>query len=879
VGLRRLLFLAVLIVILTSSVVSAQDNGIVLQMALPEFMRGAFSENTLGQFEVENPSVTVNFIYTDFSTLSPTPAASDITEHLDTIEEYVSSADVLAVTSNNLSVEATRAGYFLDLAPVVNGDGTLNTPDFIPALWQSFQWDQGVWALPVSTDITVMTYDPAAFDEAGLVYPNESWTMDDLANAARVLATRDTESEVTIPGLLVVNNGLTALMRSLSGQGFYDSSVIPNSPLLANPALEELLTTWLELEDEGVVGVGFTDNYQVVPLRVEATFGLGNFGDPEQTPRQGSVLPGGHAGLDVQGFAVSAGTLYPELSYALVKFLTNNVEIANNPFGIRPARQSLFGAEAQLDEGEGGGIRIFRANSPEVQALVDMALPAGLPVSELRFGDYVDVALTKMRDDELDAHTALQEAEQTAIANLQTAADRHDTTTIAVATPVPEVVLAEGEIALNFGLTSFINPLPNRDLWDQIIQEFVANDAQVSQVVLNTGFGGPRGNVSSGQDDCYYLPYNAVPSADLTTLLNLDPFLSTDASFDSNDVVGNTMAQLQRDNQTWALPIDIQPQVLQYHSEQFAQAGVPVPENGWTLDAFVDALEALKIDPDDPAPFVPSDTGTSLLILIAAYGGLPLDYTTNPPTVNFTDPATVEAIRQVLDLAKAGYIDYQELARANFIFLADGERDDAIYSEGLNGFNLRLTTGEGADENPYRMTTYPRGSQHSAISYNVGTTYISTSAQNPEACYRWISEIARHPELFSGMPARRSLINDPNLAATQGADVIAAYNQIDAILQDPTTVVLPSAFGGDSPANFILQFWLNRAFDNYVLNDADLDAELANAETFSQGYLECVVAIPPLDEATQGQFDYFQQFTECATRVDPSMASFFPAPQ
>jgi hypothetical protein len=48
-------------------------------------------------------------------------------------------------------------------------------------------------------------------------------------------------------------------------------------------------------------------------------------------------------------------------------------------------------------------------------------------------------------------------------------------------------------------------------------------------------------------------------------------------------------------------------------------------------------------------------------MLIAAYGGLPFDYRTDPPTLNFTDPATVEAIRQVLDLAKADLIQYETL--------------------------------------------------------------------------------------------------------------------------------------------------------------------------------------------------------------------------
>src|SRR6185369_7116430 len=89
---------------------------------------------------------------------------------------------------------------------------------------------------------------------------------------------------------------------------------------------------------------------------------------------------------------------------------------------------------------------------------------------------------------------------------------------------------------------------------------------------------------------------------------------------------------------------------------------VPEPQNGWTVDEFSDALQRLKLDPSYPAPFLPNQGGgTHLLILMAAYGGLPLDYRTDPVTANFTDPTNVDAIRQVLDLAKNGYIKYEKL--------------------------------------------------------------------------------------------------------------------------------------------------------------------------------------------------------------------------
>jgi hypothetical protein len=47
----------------------------------------------------------------------------------------------------------------------------------------------------------------------------------------------------------------------------------------------------------------------------------------------------------------------------------------------------------------------------------------------------------------------------------------------------------------------------------------------------------------AGNYDCFFMPTNHVADADLTTILNLDPFLDADPTFDASDVDGNTMPQ------------------------------------------------------------------------------------------------------------------------------------------------------------------------------------------------------------------------------------------------------------------------------------------------------------------------------------------------
>src|SRR5258708_32943860 len=138
----------------------AQQSNVTISLAIPSFQKDAYNDKLIGDFEAANPGVKVNVIASDVNV--PDPAIS-LESHFSALDQYAASADVLFVNSGNLSIEATRAGYFLDLAPLVSEDKNLKVDDFYPPLWQSFQWDNGVWALPTAANAIVMTSKPPAF--------------------------------------------------------------------------------------------------------------------------------------------------------------------------------------------------------------------------------------------------------------------------------------------------------------------------------------------------------------------------------------------------------------------------------------------------------------------------------------------------------------------------------------------------------------------------------------------------------------------------------------------------------------------------------------------------------------------------------------------
>ncbi len=875
---KRLAFLGLLIALVAGLApplagVQAQTPGntITLTLAVPDFRKNALSERVIADFEAANPGVKVKVVGSS-SPFIPSPA-DGLDKYFTELDKYAASADVLFVDPRTVTPEATRAGYFLDLAPLVGTDKALNPDDFFPALWKSYQWDKGIWALPTAADVWGLNYDPEAFDRAGVPYPNDKWTLDDLVSAIRALTVKDASGKVTQPGIDLLSYDV-AWYRSLLEEPFYDPAIVPNPPKFATPAVEKVLDTWLKLTQEGMLGSDFNK----APMSISPLTSVLFAGTDKK--RVATLLPGGKAALDTQGFAVSGGTHYPEQAYALARYLTTRAEVSSFLTAV-PARKSLVGAEPAAGSGPviGGP-----ALTPEMRTLVMRAVENGIPVSETRFAGYLGAAFLKAQQKKLDAKTALQTTEAEAIKAQQTAAEKKKTNVLAVATPVPPVALKPGESRLKFGMTSFISPFPNQSQWDALIKEFTASDPQVKQIDMEVGFN--TVNAAADKYDCFYFPGNAVPNASLSKLLNLDPFMSADKSLDKSDFVGNVLAQVQRDNKTWAMPISLEPTALKYHAEQFKKAGVPAPTGGWTMDAFNDALKQLRPDPKGQAPFADElSLGSTLVMLMAANGGLPLDYRTDPPTVDFTSPASLQAIRQVLDLAKQGYVKYDEklsgIGPRSLRIGADNR--PWIYPQPLNSFGIRLVSEDGgsAPADPYRLTTFPKGKQFSVVAYNIGTGYISAKAQNPDACYRWLKAIANKPSLFSAMPARRSQINDPAQTTAQGPDATAFYNQIDKLLKEPTTIVVPSQFGvtTTSQTGFIVQNWLYAAFDKYVLENGDLEAGLKEAETMSKGFLECVAKIPPADPAQSGEsgprmfFD--AKYGECAVKIDPSLKSVF----
>lgn len=842
------------------------QNTTVLSIAIRSSLAGILTPDLLKQFEDAHPGVKLNVV-------PNAPCCSDpsagLTPMLDNLQRYASSADVLYVDNNRMSVEATRAGYFLDLAPLVAVDKTLNPDDFYPVAQRAYQWDQGVWALPVSLEPMILSYNPDAFDKLGLAHPDGQWTLDDLAGAARKLAVKRADGTASQVGMSAPQAQF--LFRSLLNTGFSDDSAIPNMPHFATPEVAAVLDAWVKLDAEGVVTSNFIDRpvMGVEPIE-DVLFQPKN---PDYR-RGGALLPGGKSFVDTLGFAVSAGTASPELAYELASWLTMRGEVADY-LSLLPARKSLRDASLVRSGGKGGkggGL------SAEAIQLLDDAVTNGFSYSDLRFAPYVMAAYNRAKTNHIPAIDALQRAESDALKAQQDSAAKKPSVkaSLAVATPASQAPLAPGKIALKFVVSTphVAGKPPNQAQWDKVIQDFTASDPQVGQITLDWS---PDDNLSkfASSYDCFFIPANQVPAAPLNSLISLDPFMAADKTFDKSDFLGNTVTAVQRDGKTYAFPLGIEPMILQVNADQLTRIGLSIPADGWTIGSFIDALHKLKQDASDPAPLDTSrGDGTHLLALITAFGGLPLDYRTTPPTINFTDPANVTAIQQVLDLARQGYLQYSRVG-----VLPPAQRGPApvtapMFSDTVNNLSAVASMKMGMTDK-YQPMLYPKGSQFNGVAYTVEAAYISAQTTYPEACYRWISALSQHPELFPAMPARHSQVNASALKGTINPAVLALYTRIDALFGDAHTVSFPIPDQQNtSVSDYLIRYWLYKAFDSYVLDGKDLTSSLKDAENNAKAYQTCAANLP--DKVVgNNSASAFQPYIDCAERADPGLKPTF----
>ena len=324
--------------------------------------------------------------------------------------------------ANVFYVDSSKLADWVAAGVVADGSGQIENPEGIyPSLLEVFTLDGATYCPPKDYATMALEYNKDLFDAAGLDYPTNDWTWEDLRAAAEAL----TDEEAGVIGLVTPPN-LERFMPFMyqAGGALFDNE---GNFAFNSDATREALTYYLSFAQDGVGGP---------PAAVDAGWGGEAFASGRAAMAMegnwminfmlqnapdinwGVVeLPAGPAGKSTMAFSVCYGVAadneHPEESWQLVNFLTGDEGaryVAETTFGSAPARpdaESTY-VETWVPRSEGTGFEA--ATVQNFLNGTDYAERWVLPVGFQAFVDEFNSGLQQGFEGNADAAFIIDEA-------------------------------------------------------------------------------------------------------------------------------------------------------------------------------------------------------------------------------------------------------------------------------------------------------------------------------------------------------------------------------------------------------------------------------------------------------------------------------------
>lgn len=135
-------------------------------------------EALIATFEAQHPDVRIRFTTAPFA---------DYFTKLQTDFAAGNPPDVFELNYENFVTFASR-GTLAPLDARLAADPALAGDVFYPAALDAFAYDGVQYGLPITFSTVVLFYNQALFDAAGVAYPTDDWTWDDVMTAAAAIS-------------------------------------------------------------------------------------------------------------------------------------------------------------------------------------------------------------------------------------------------------------------------------------------------------------------------------------------------------------------------------------------------------------------------------------------------------------------------------------------------------------------------------------------------------------------------------------------------------------------------------------------------------------------------------------------------------------------
>lgn len=251
--------------------------------------------------------------------------------------------------------------------------------------------------------------------------------------------------------------------------------------------------------------------------------------------------------------------------------------------------------------------------------------------------------------------------------------------------------------------------------------------------------------------------------------ISLNTFISEDEDFTTDDFYPSTIEALSVQGQVWAIPYMADVTVMVYNKDLFDKHNVPYPGVNWTWDSFLETAQLLTHEGLGEYGYAYQSAGGGMgyseaMLWMYQNGGRLFDDLSNPTRLILNDPLNVQALQF-----------YADLIHRHRVAPRPGARQTPYPTAGIEGGKYAMwmgELGEDWDDLNVGMAPLPRG-QAAATFGSVLGFIVSSEAEDPRACWEWISFVSEHapPGL---VPARRSLAESDDVMRSLPSGAVEA---------------------------------------------------------------------------------------------------------
>ncbi len=770
-------------------------------------------------FGRENPLVRVHVLPLDEIVSFPL----DETDLLDPIRKLASAADVFTWTDDG--VEGGAAGLVLDLTPFVKSDEQMAEEAFGPGLLAHFQWQGGAWAIPAWVHAPLVAYDARLFEQAGLDEPQPGWTWDDLALTLEKLTYREGEQTLRYGAYLGVNPALSVL--DAQGGRLIDATREMVMPLLDDPHIvaaaqwyaDLILKRGLVLNPSGpVMPIELLEQDQVAVIMVSSELWTAEIGRRNETFKL--IAPPGRSRVYPYGYYISAGTAHPQAAWQWVQFLSREVIPAD-------------GLPARPEQADGApGIR--RMGEQAAQAVQDTLSRALLPVRPVQIERQFMSAVERILHG-MDAQTALAQAQQAALTGGELAAVE----TVVVPPPTPTPAATE-QIVFFVQITDGYPELAS--VFQQEHPEIRIKFVSTRELGAYQSSFGLNDLIQTTQVDCFLWDTRLLQNDENGSLvLDLGPFVDAHPDFAPDDFVPVAWTHAYHSGSLRAIPAGLRARVLYYNRALFQAANEPFPQPGWTWDDLIGAAYQLSAGepPERQYGLLLWPFGQEIRTWVEAWAGSLVDDRAAPARFRFDDPQIASAVRQLARLVQDRVVPVLGMET-----VSEGDQQYTAYRIGELEDLARSQKGAMwlewvglIQQKPIEhiAVAVPPTSVASSGAYVASQYYISAQTSHAEACWAWIHFLSTRFPPDGTLPPRYSL-----LRSEQFAEKVGQANQQVYLRAVESPLPAPSAPEGWLEEADRAYTWFDRALENALWQNADVETELAQAQFKADAYLACL---------------------------------------